>query len=87
MTLGLAIGAGGGAIIPAIASTAAGGFSRDVFGTVTVVTSVAGLVGAYFLTQGMDAPRPGTRPEAGPDVRLSVSPMDDGGLATASGTF
>lgn len=87
MTLGLAIGAGGGAIIPAIASSASGGFSRDVFGTITVVTSIAGLVGAYFLTEGMDAPRPGTRPEAGPDVRLSVSPMDDGGLATASGTF
>lgn len=92
MTLGFVIGAGAGTIVPALAAAATGEFSVQIFGAVAAATSIAGLITAFVLTEGMDAPRPapeGARTERddAPPIQIGLAPMEGGGLATLSGSF
>nr|MDQ3038059.1 hypothetical protein [Myxococcota bacterium] len=92
MTLGFVIGAGAGTIVPALAAAATGEFSVQIFGAVAAATSIAGLITAFVLTEGMDAPRPGpdgarTESDAAPPIQVGLAPMEGGGLATISGAF
>ncbi len=86
-TLGLVIGVGGGAAISGIAAGAAEEFDPTVFGTVSAVTGVAGLVAALLLTQGMDDSTPTSQAEL--DIRLDFAPALDGrgGTASLRGSF
>jgi hypothetical protein len=86
-TLGLVVGVGGGAAISGIASGAASEFDPTVFGTVTLVTGVAGLVTALVITQGMDDSTSASQAEL--DLRLDFAPALDGrgGTASLRGSF
>lgn len=86
-SLGLLIGVGGGAAISSIAAGAAEEFDPTVFGTVTAVTGVAGLITALVITEGMDDRA--TPSQAELDVHLEFSPAFDGrgGTASVRGTF
>lgn len=80
MSLGLAGGAAVGMLVPLIASGITGGWSWPFF-TITSATGIAGLVLAGVLTDGMN------EGGSGPDVRVSASPLEGGGVLDVSGTF
>jgi hypothetical protein len=94
LTLGLLAGTAAGAIVPLIATAGTGGFSVQIFGAVAAATSIAGLVAAYLLTEGMDerirerdAERRRGRAGFDPlrDLRLDVGALDGGGMVSLRG--
>jgi hypothetical protein len=97
MTLGFAIGAGAGTIVPALAAAGTGDFDYRIFGAVAAVTSIAGLVTAFILTDGMDErirERDRQRREQQQvafdpmrDLRIGAGPTEGGGVFTLSGQF
>ncbi|UJR78482.1 hypothetical protein [Sandaracinus amylolyticus] len=94
MTLGFAIGAGAGTIVPALAAAGTGDFDYRIFGAVAAVTSVAGLVTAFILTDGMDErmrERRAQEQRAGfdpmRDLRIGAGPTEGGGVFSLSGQF
>lgn len=96
MTLGFAIGAAAGTIVPALAAAGTGDFDVRIFGAVAAATSIAGLITAFLLTDGMDerirerdrARREG-RVAFDPmrDLRLGAGPTEGGGVLTLTGQF
>lgn len=90
MTAGLAVGAVAAALVSTIVNGATGEWAAwpITFGGIGAVTSVAGLVVAGILTDGMDAPRAAHASE-GPsiDIRPTLAPLDGGGMVGVTGTF
>lgn len=81
MTLGLLAGAAVGLLVPAFGAIGAHDWSWPLF-SVTGATGLAGLVIAGLVTDGMDE-----GPSTGPDIHVSVSPTEGGGMASLSGSF
>lgn len=80
MTLGLVAGAAVGMLAPLIALAATREWSWPIL-SITGATGLAGLVVAGVLTNGMDDGA------TAPDLHVSISPMDGGGMASIGGSF